>query len=224
VSRPEDAQTPDDAQPSSDAPEVAPFEPVSTRRALRGIGRELFSPKERPGARGSLSSKAVKEIVFGLDKRERTFGIVLTVLNLYVIFVRANQLHTSSKATLRSESATFLALGLALCAFMILAIGIKRRALLGFSSVFLGLVFLEYGAPSEFFLTGAFGIWLILRAQKAQKLQRSTSPRVAASARPAKAAKARSAKAAASAAAQPKTPGASKRYTPPKRSRTSGRR
>jgi hypothetical protein len=209
----------DDEQPSTanDSGRDRPFEPVPTRRALGDLWRNLITPKSVAGNR-PLSSRETKRIVNGLDKRERTIGFVLSILNLYVIAVRAHQLHTSSTAALRSDTTQFLGLGLALSAVVIAAIIIKRRALLGFAAVFIGLVFLEYGAPSEFLISCAFGIWLILRAQKAQKLQRAGAQNSPVAREP------RSSKRTKNVPQAPHAPKASKRYTPPRRSKASGRR
>lgn len=195
--------------------EPSPFEPVPTRRAIRSIVSDFFKP-DAVTTGEALASGTVKKIVNGLDRRERVFGMFLTLLNIYVIFVRSNQLRIDPKPALRAGASQFLVLGLFLSVVLIVGLLVRRRALLGFASVFIGLVFLQYGAPAQFLLSAAYGAYLIIRAQKVQKLQRSTNPQSRASA-------SKRTKALPSA---PKVmaPSPSKRYTPPKRSRTSGRR
>jgi hypothetical protein len=143
-------------------------------------------------------------------------GIVLTVLNVYVIIVRSHQLHIDPKATIQAESTPFLELGLSLSALVVVGLIVKRRALLGFAAFFVGLIFLEYGVPTEFFFSAAYGSFLLIRAQKAQKLQRASNPKSAVP-------RNRTPKSTSSPPTS-KKPTPSKRYTPPKRPHRSGQR
>jgi hypothetical protein len=201
----------------ADTSAKTPFEPVPTRRALRSVASELLRPKPGPAPTGPLSPRAAKARINGLDKRERTIAIVLVVLNLYLFFVWHNHLHVSTKASDRADASSFFEIGLAVSALTILGIVVKRRALLGFACFLSGLVFVQYHLDVEFVINAAFGGWLIVRAQQAQRLARGGRPSNTA---PRSRATAVSAKTPPTAQA----PRPSKRYTPPKRARSTGRR
>jgi hypothetical protein len=200
--------------PSSDAP--APFTPPPTRRALKALTGELFAPKPRPSAPRS-GSTTTKEVVNGLDRREITIAVALTVLNLYLLLTWAHHLHTSTVKADRDEVSTFLELGVTTMVLVVLGTAFRRRALLGFACFLAGLFFLNYHLGVEFVFNVAFGGWLILRAQRAQRQQRGAATKSPGRGSPSGATARRP-------PAAPKPPTASKRYTPPKRTRTSGRR
>jgi hypothetical protein len=193
----------------------APFQPVPTRKALKSVASNLLRPAPRPAPASSLSAKETKQIVNGIDRRERIIAVGLTVLNLYLIIFWRNHLHVSAKASDRAAANTFLEVGLVVVALTIVGIVAKRRALLGFACFLSGLVFLQYKLGVEFAANAGFGGWLILRAQKVQKLQRGGQGRV------------QPKRAAPRSKAQPtqtvRTPTPSKRYTPPKRTRSGHR-
>ena len=201
-------------EPEPGHPET-PFQPVPTRKALKSLASSLLRPAPRPAPPAALSPTQAKHAVNSLDRRERMIAIGLSLLNLYLVIFWHNHLHASASSTDRAAATPFLAVGLVVIVLTGVGIAVKRRALVGFACFLAGLVFLQYKLDVEFAFNAGFGTWLILRAQKAQKLQRGgrtratpnkSSTRTAATTTP---------------VAQPPT--ASKRYTPPKRAR-SGRR
>ena len=193
----------------------APFQPVPTRNALKSIASAFFRPAPRQAPSASLTAKQAKQAVNGLDSRERLIAVGLTVLNLYLVFFWHNHLDASKSATDRASASVFLAVGLGVAVLTGVGIVVRRRALVGFVCFLAGLYFLQYKLDVEFVFNAGFGTWLILRAQKAQKLQRGARTR----ATPTKS----SSRTAAAPTPTIQPPTASKRYTPPKRART-GRR
>jgi hypothetical protein len=190
-------------------------EPVLPER--RRATAELLSRFLRPTQTTSPppgSSRATKALVNGLQRQERIIGAALGLLNLYLVIIWHNHLSVSKTASDRSEATTFLLIGLVVVVIVGIGLLLRRRALLGFACFLAGLVFLQYKLTLEFVFNAGFGGWLIVRAQQYQKAQRANrAPSTSAS---------RGKDRSATAALRPPT--ASKRYTPPKRARTSGRR
>jgi hypothetical protein len=194
--------------------EDASFTPPTTGRALRGLAREFVGggqsnrrPVRRPAAKASIVNR--------LDRREITVGVVLTVLNLYIVVFWSRHLNASATESLRSQAQTFFDTSLIATAIVVLGLAVRRRALLGFACFLAALDFQHYNLFLQFVLNVAVGGWLLLRAQKAQKAQRGSTTR------PAPSRVSRTDKRSAPSARAPQP---SKRYTPPKRSKTAGRR
>ena len=168
-------------------------------------------------------SEAAKAEVNLLDARERRIGIIATVAELVLTaFVTVPYLfhhHKSSTSELKTNSAVhvFLIEGLVLGVILMLGTIVKRRALLGFASLLVGLWLLQVKA---LFLIGigylGFGLWLVVKGLKhANKGDRGAargSTRGAASRpRAQKAGRSNSKPSADRSAPKP-----NKRYTPPK--------
>lgn len=200
----QDDEAPDD--PANDAAPAAP-----PRRTILDL---LSDPKRRPQpATGGPSSAAQKQIVDGLDGLERGLGfasVCFAVLVAVLSYVASK--HSSTKSI--HDAANFLLVSnLVFAGILALGLALKRRALLGFGCFFFGLEeafsyhSLVLGLP---FLV--LGGWLILRANRKQRLDRE-----ARGPRPRPGAKAPERRG-------PSTPKASKRYTPPRRASSSRRR
>lgn len=183
---------------------------MKQRRSIATIASDLWHQSPGPRAPRPLKVPAnAKEIVDGLDRTEITIGVAAVafavILGLLGYFYsRAS--HTKAI----HDAATFLLISnLVFAGILAFGIVIRRRALLGFGSFFFGLELafslkaLPYGIP---FI--AFGSWLIVRANRKQKLTRS-----ALDAGSSRNSRTRSANGVL------KTPKASKRYTPPRPSR-----
>jgi hypothetical protein len=149
--------------------------------------------------------------VNGLDRREITIGIVLLLLNLYLVITWSHHLNVSPSKSLRADAPTFLDTGLIATLIVMLGVIIRRRALLGFACFLAAFVFLHYDLGVQFIFNLAFGGWLLIRAQRLQRQLRGPIDK------PIRAQGARK-------PTPTLTPTPSKRYTPPKRSRPSGRR
>ncbi len=206
-------------------------------RALRGfIDRAAGGGPLPRDPRGRLLSE--KQIVEGLDRVERWLGALMAVLVLAVmIFWAVGLFHQHPKKGQQplAISTGLIYLGVPVVTALLagLAVVIKRRALLGFTTLLLGLILLSYG-------TGVFGIayigfaaWLLYRAYKLGKQRReaggAASSRRGTRAGPASRSAGSRSRTSASATtarggsrhrqpdpAAKRPPQASKRYTPPR--------
>lgn len=193
-------------------------------RLGRGSGRDRAGvdgrgPLGRTGPSGGpsggatrASAASTKEIVNGLDARERWMGIAAVVLAAAMAVEFYFVDHRSKTATVAHSASTVLIVGLVGAALIAVGVAVKRRALLGFASFLVGLAFLQSLIGVVFV---AFGGWLVFRAMRFSKKQRDADGPPARSGG-GSAAPGRHRKGAAAPAPRPLPP-ASKRYTPPKR-------
>jgi len=177
---------------------------------------------ESPRASAEERSEATKAAVNLLDARERRLGIIATVAELLLTaFVTIPYLlhhHKFSANELKTNGAVhvFLIEGLVLGAILLLGTLLKRRALLGFSSLLVGLWLLQVKA---LFVMGfaylGFGMWLVVKGfQRSNKggrgAARSSGRRAAEKTAP------RSGRSSGASSAGRSAPKPNKRYTPPK--------
>jgi len=180
------------------------------RRSVTKIASDLWHQSPGPRAPRPVRVPAnTKEIVDGLDRTEITIGVAAVAFAVILGLLGYFYSRASHTKTIH-DAATFLLISnLVFAGILAFGIVIRRRALLGFGSFFFGLELafslkaLPYGIP---FI--AFGAWLIVRANRKQKLTRSALD----------AGSSRSARAKSSSGAS-KNPKASKRYTPPRPTR-----
>jgi len=185
----------------------------STRRSRAGTA------SDGPGQSAEARSAATRAAVNGLEPRERRLAIVASVAELGLVGVvvvpyllHGHQRTVSELKTLNAVH-VFLIEGLVLGAFLVLGTIVKRRALVGFSSLLVGAWLLEIKALLLIGLAYlGFGVWLVMNAFKNPNRQDRGSAREAArQPRPAKPSRAKATSAAGRSALKP-----NKRYTPPK--------
>lgn len=180
----------------------------STRRHLRDIASELWHQK--PGPRAPRAPRPLpadaKEVVNGLDQRERMLGFAATFITIGTSVWGYSVEHHSKVASTRAIAPDLLVAGLILGALMGLGTVLRRRALLGFAAFMTGFELITGGDIAGIVFLG-FGGWLIVRVMRKQKMDRAAAGGTSAPAPRASRQRA---------AAIPKAPKASKRYTPPR--------
>ncbi len=195
-----------DARVPSVPEESPPAAEHTPSRSVREIASELWH--QQPGTRKEkpIPPESIRTIVNGLDRREITIAVVLTVLNLYLVLAWAHHLHVSPTKAMRDDATAYLETGLIATGIVVVGTVLRRRALLGFACFLAALDFLHYDLFLQFLLNVLLGAWLLWRAQQAQKVHRGAleDPVRLRKGRPALSG-----------------PSPSKRYTPPKRARTS---
>jgi hypothetical protein len=201
--------TTDDLEPSgaaSDANDDSRAEGSSapTPKSLVEILGGLWRPK----ARSESDPRSTRDVINGLESRERMYGAILAALELALTLGLYFGWRHNKKVDLRNLAPDVLIVGLIGVALMTLGVGLRRRALLGFAAILVGLALLSFGQIYALIYL-VFGGWLIMRVmRKGQK-------KAPAGSRPARARPAGGT--ARNAPAAPRAPGASKRYTPPRR-------
>jgi hypothetical protein len=211
---------------SADLPRE-PVEPaVATARPLQESGDGAPAPDiDRPAtARGPLTSwirKALlrpadapatsnKTFATGLDEREYRFSVAATVLALG--FVTAGYIvnRHSSALKVRDAALTLLIGGLILVAIMAAGVIFRRGSIVGIASFMMGfeLITSENIFGALFLVLGG---WLLVRTMRRQRAELGAGTRPS-----------RSAKTKPERPLGPPKP--SKRYTPPRRTRSSARR
>lgn len=198
-------------EPSS---QVAPTPETKSRRSLSQVATELW--RQSPGPRAPRPVRVpanAKEIVDGLDRTEITIGTAAVAFAVVLALIGYFYSRASHTKTIH-EAATFLLVSnLIFAGILAFGLVIRRRALLGFGSFFFGLELtfslkaLPYGLP---FIV--FGSWLIIRANRKQKMTRSALDT--------KSARSSRSRTSSGSTTMPK---ASKRYTPPRRARDARR-
>lgn len=148
----------------------------------------------------------MKEIVNGLDRREKAFGWTLTALAIGLATLAYFVNRSSAVAATRSAAIDFLITMMIGAALLALGLLFKRRALLGFASFLFGLEQVSYHFIYGALLYLAFGAWLIYRVMQKNKADREAGLLPARGRTKA-------------APVTINTPKASKRYTPPKTAR-----
>ena len=189
-----------DAEPGRQSPRDA-----APRRRFGGLADLLSGRPPRSNARPATP----REIVNGLDERERRYSAAAVVLGIGLVVAGYLTNRHSHVLKVRSASTTLLIAGVIILVLMIFGVAFRRRALVGFSSFMVGFELITAGNVLGVAFLG-FGGWLLIRALKRQRQDQSSR---------------RSApeqKAAPVKAVGPPKP--SKRYTPPRRSRATARR
>ena len=180
---------------------------VEPRRTFSNLLSELWHQK--PGARVPKSPAApitTKEIVNGLDQREKLFGWVLTALAVGLALL-AYFVNASSTTIANRNAAVDFLITMLIGAFLLgLGIVLKRRALLGFAAFLFGLEQVTFRFIYGALLYLAFGGWLIYRVMQKNKADRAAGI-------------VRSPGRTSSTNTASNTPRPSKRYTPPKTTR-----
>ena len=192
-------------------PEVAAESDVVAplpRGRLGGLSDLLSGRGARSGASSSGPATA-REIVNGLDERERRLSAAGVVLAIGLVVAGYLTNRHSPVLKVRTASSTLLIAGVIIIVIMIFGVIFRRRALVGFSSFMVGFELITAGNVLGVAFLG-FGGWLLVRALRRQRQDQATR-------RPMP-----DRKAAPSVPTGP--PKASKRYTPPRRSRVAARR
>ncbi|HLI15673.1 MAG TPA: hypothetical protein VKV23_06450 [Acidimicrobiales bacterium] len=198
------------APAASDGSSPGAGAPARSRPRLRTLATGLWH--QRPGPRSprpaSPRPAGEKEIVNGLDRRERLLGA--GAVALAIAFTVAGYLvnHRSTSAQVRADADTLLVAGSLVTALMLVGLLLRRRALLGFASFMTGMEAIT-GRNTLGILFLLYGGWLIMRVMARQRQQAGAAAPAAATRRPARAAG---------------PPRASKRYTPPRRRPTAARK
>lgn len=141
---------------------------------MRHTARELWHQKPGPRAPKPVAAPLTRRaIVNGLDRREMTVGVIITVVDVLLAYAgyRGYQ-HASTKA-LRSEATSFLIASLVGAAILAFGLVLRRRALLGFACFMVGLEFFNYRLYPGALLYLAIGGWLIFRVTQKQKMDRA---------------------------------------------------
>jgi hypothetical protein len=172
----------------------------------------------RAGSSAPTGSDEVRVAVNTLDPFERRIGIMATIfelaLTIVVVVPYLVHNHTRSASDLKTMSAVhvFLLEGIILFLFLLLGTIVKRRALLGFASLFVGAWLVQIKALSILGIAYvAFGMWLVIKGLKFAKGQGRTAAR-----RPAAQPKPRRSRSNDSSLSSRSAPKPNKRYTPPK--------
>lgn len=177
------------------------------RRSIGTIAKELWHQKPGPRAEKPVKNVPItaREIVNGLDRRETTLGIGLTLIACVLALVGYFYQLDSSTTTIHNDALNFLIAMLVGALMLAIGVALKRRALLGFAAFFFGLEQVSFGFVPGGLIYIAFGGWLIWRVMRKTKYERATGinygtvdtgPR-----------------------STPVIPTTSKRYTPPKSKR-----
>ncbi|MGH8987039.1 MAG: hypothetical protein ACRDXC_00380 [Acidimicrobiales bacterium] len=197
-----DANSPGFPGPPESSKPAAALSALVRRSAFGRRLADLWNPPDLP-APGS------KQRIERIDQRERLFGAALSVLQFVLAIVSYLEFKHSHLAKDRSLAGTVLVAELIGALILVAGTLSRRRALLGFASLLVGLELLSFGSISAVLFL-FFGGWLIFRVQKAQRQQQKE--RMAA--RQAERAGSRSTRRSSGTSA---TPVATKRYTPPRR-------
>jgi len=176
------------------------------------------SSRASAGSSAPTGSDEVRVAVNTLDPFERRIGIAATIfelaLTIVVVVPYLVHNHARSASDLKTMSAVhvFLLEGIVLFFFLLLGTIVKRRALLGFASLFVGAWLVQIKALSILGIAYVgFGMWLVIKGLKFAKGQgRTAASRPAAQPRPRRS---RSNDSSLSSRSAPKP---NKRYTPPK--------
>jgi hypothetical protein len=161
----------------------------------------------RPAGAPATSNKAFAS---GLDEREFRFSVAATVLGLGLVTAGYIVNRHSSVLKVRDAALTLLIGGLILVAIMAAGVIFRRGSVVGIASFMMGfeLITSENIFGALFLVLGG---WLLVRTMRRQRAE------LGAGARPARSAK-----------TKPERPSGppkpSKRYTPPRRSRSAARR
>ena len=198
-----------DGAPSSGTDEGA----ASSPGRFGGL-TDLFSGRTaRTRSRGAdARSVTPREIVNGLDERERRFSAAGVVLAIGLVIAGYLTDRHSSVLKVRTAATTLLVAGAIIIVIMIFGVIFRRRALVGFSNFMVGFELITAGNILGVAFLG-FGGWLLVRALKRQRQDQATR-------RPPPGSKA--SKTASPTPSGP--PKASKRYTPPRRPGAAARR
>ena len=161
----------------------------------------------RPAGAPTTSNKALAS---GLDEREFRFSVAATVLGLGLVTAGYIVNRHSSVLKVRDAALTLLIGGLILVAIMAAGVIFRRGTVVGIASFMMGfeLITSENIFGALFLVLGG---WLLVRTMRRQRAELGAGTRPA-----------RSAKAKPERPAGPPKP--SKRYTPPRRSRSAARR
>jgi uncharacterized integral membrane protein len=231
--RPDNARSndrPDEPAPSG-ADTSAPT-PPSVLSWLRG------SIAPRPGTLPASEEEAVNK----LQHNEQLIGLSSAGLLVVLVIIDAVDYLRDTKVSYHSFGWEILGVGIPLAVLLAAGSLTRRRALLGFASLFVGLGLTTFGFGIVGILYVVFGSWLIFRALRLQKAVRDGTlgnQRTASGNRRGAsegAGGARGTKASGGdtsrstrrggrgGAATPATPQASKRYTPPRKAGVAARR
>jgi len=183
--------------------------------------------KARDARRAPSNSEVVRTAVNGLEPTELRVGIFAVVaeiaLTLLIYFFTHGHHFATRALRLNAVHAAqiFLIEGAILAVGLVLGILVRRRALLGFASLLVGVWLIQISALAVLGIAYlGFGLWLVVRALKYTNKDGKASERAEAAqaARDARAAK-RSGSKRSPYKAQRGAPTANKRYTPPKPSK-----
>jgi hypothetical protein len=243
VDETDDAEAYDDEVDEAEVEDEPPPPPPRISSTLRRLSQWRPPPPRRPlpqDKSGRVLSE--KQIVDGLDSRERLISSIAAILALALAVALAVAVSTDHVKKVKGQATAETALivcGVLIlpAAVMLVGVFIKRRALVGFTSFLLGFELYTFvGILSlPYFVVGG---WLLLRAYRLSKLRRELAVPETRSTRAGRASattatgratggatgrgtaapKAGSRSRAAKAAPVPerKPPPRSKRYTPPK--------
>ena len=212
----DDAAPSNEDQHASEAPQnepEEPFQPVSTTRSLRMIAQQFSG-----GGRQTTDGRpATKEIVNGLDHREYLYGWIATGFAAVTGVVAYFAERHAPNLTERNDAFVNLIAVLIAVAGMTAGTAFRRRALLGFGSFLAGLILLSSHAGALGVVWLGFGFWLIMRVLQRQRQERDAARATRSSS---------SAKRSGTSSRAASTPvvKASKRYTPPRRTRSASSR
>lgn len=185
---------------------------MSSQRSAAGAG----SGQPRPSA--ATESGGTKAAVNSLDPREHRIALFATTFELVltgvVVIPYLTHPHSRSTSDLKTLNAVhiFLIEGIVLFAVLLIGTLVRRRALVGFASLLVGLWLLEIKALSLLGIAYVgFGIWLIMKGLKFARGQGQGAAR-----RPAAQPKPRKSRSSDKATVSRSAPKPNKRYTPPK--------
>jgi hypothetical protein len=187
--------------------DAAPSSASRTRAFLRRPVSWLPKAPPRGADAGSATHRTGGT---GLDDREYRYSVAATVLALGLVTAGYIVNRRSTELKIRSDAITLLVAGLVLVAIMLGGVIFRRGSMIGIASFMMGfeLITAEDVFGVVFLI---FGGWLLIRNVRRQRAEQVAHPRPA-----------REAKRTPTKANGPPKP--SKRYTPPRRSRTSARR
>lgn len=144
-----------------------------SKRRDRSGGNAQDDGASTPPATAQERSDTARRAVNGLQPVERRVGIFAIIAELaltaLVVAPYLAHSHKASTSTLKTTSAVhiFLIEGLVLGGFLILGTLLKRRALLGFASLLVGVWLVQIKALALLgFAYFGFGLWLVVRALK----------------------------------------------------------
>jgi hypothetical protein len=193
-----------------------------SRRATVGSA----TAREASGLSASARSEATRKAVNGLDRRELRIGIVATVAEVgltgLVTIPYLLHHHPRTASNLKTLNAVhlFLIEGIVLGAFLLLGTLLKRRALLGFASLLVGVWLLQIKALAVLGIAFlGFGLWLVIKALKVTNKEGRGAGRGSARGTAEKSTPAKPSRASAASLGDRSAPKPNKRYTPPKPSR-----
>lgn len=207
----------------TDAPATSEVagETTSTYRQpknLRQIARDLW--RQKPGVRESKADSgpvqralSAKEVVNGLDRRELLLGTALMVIDLALTLIVYFYWRHSTDVKAHQYAPDFLIAGLVGVGIMAFGAALKRRALLGFAAFIVGMELISFGLVYGI-LYLFFGGWLVVRVMRKQRQDQARGKYTGTID-----AGARSRRGASTGA-----PSASKRYTPPRRVKTTAKK